>query len=38
MPAATNAERQPQVEAIQGTVSGAMMAPTLVPALNRLVA
>ena len=31
-------DRQPQVKAIQGTTAGAMMAPTLVPALKMLVA
>src|SRR3954462_9571458 len=33
-PVATNAARQPQVTAIHGTAMGAMIAPTLLPALN----
>ena len=38
MPAAMKADCQPQVLASQGTTAGATMAPTLVPALKRLVA
>jgi hypothetical protein len=38
MPAPMKADRQPQAEATQGTTAGATIAPTLVPALNRLVA
>ncbi len=38
MPAATNADRQPQVKASQGTIAGAMIAPTLVPELKIAVA
>src|SRR6185503_2241773 len=38
MPAATKADRQPQVKAIQGTMAGATMAPTLAPELKIAVA
>ena len=38
IPAATNAERQPNESAIQGTTAGAMMAPTLLPLLKSAVA
>ena len=37
-PATTNAERQPQVAAIQGTNAGAITAPTLAPELKSAVA
>src|SRR5262245_17192339 len=37
-PAMTNAAFQPQVAAMNGTVAGANIAPTLAPELNRLVA
>src|SRR4030095_13712096 len=37
-PAMINAAFQPQFAAINGTVAGAKMAPTLAPELNRLVA
>ena len=38
IPAATKADRQPKVKASQGTMAGAMMAPTLLPELKRAVA
>ena len=38
IPAATNAERQPNENAIQGTTAGAMIAPTLLPLLKSAVA
>src|SRR2546425_4310042 len=37
-PVATNAQRQPHVSAIQGTMSGVRIAPVLVPALKMPVA
>src|SRR5689334_2638573 len=37
MPAATNAERQPNAAARKGIVAGAMIAPTLAPELKMLV-
>ena len=38
IPAATNADRQPNEKASQGTIAGAMMAPTLLPLLKSAVA
>src|SRR5215471_4638851 len=38
IPAATKADRHPQVKASHGTTAGATIAPTLAPELNRAVA